>query len=204
MLDENEQSILMALLSYAKREITYKIVYYGTGLGGKTTNLKYIYGQLAAETRGEMISLATETERTLYFDFLPVDLGTIQGFRARMSLYTVPGQEEYNESRKVILRGADGIVFVADSNPLKAAENAASLQNMIENLAFYQLSLNNMPWVLQYNKRDLSNAMPFDRMEKDLNVYGVPAFEAIALEGVRVFSTLKAITKMILNTTQSN
>jgi signal recognition particle receptor subunit beta len=189
----------MALLNHAKREITYKIVYYGTGLGGKTTNLKYIFGQLAPEIRGEMISLATETERTLFFDFLPVDLGLIQGFRARMSLYTVPGQQEYNESRKVILRGADGIVFVADSNALRARENAESLQNMIDNLALYRLTLDNMPWVLQYNKRDLSNAMAFDRMQRELNFMGVPAFEAVALEGVKVFSTLKAITKLVLN-----
>jgi signal recognition particle receptor subunit beta len=189
----------MALLNHAKREITYKIVYYGTGLGGKTTNLKYIFGQLAPEIRGEMISLATETERTLFFDFLPVDLGLIQGFRARMSLYTVPGQEEYNESRKVILRGADGIVFVADSNALRSRENAESLQNMIDNLALYRLTLDNVPWVLQYNKRDLSNAMGFDRMQQELNFMGIPAFEAIALEGVKVFSTLKAITKLVLN-----
>jgi hypothetical protein len=192
----------MALLSYAKREITYKIVYYGTGLGGKTTNLKYIFNQLAPDTRGEMISLATETERTLYFDFLPVDLGTIQGFRARISLYTVPGQQEYNESRKVILRGADGIVFVADSNPLKSRENIESLQNLIDNLAQYRLTLDKIPWILQYNKRDLSSAMEFDRMEKELNFMGVPSVEAIALEGVRVFSTLKAITKEVLNKAQ--
>ncbi|MGH9549917.1 MAG: GTP-binding protein [Terriglobales bacterium] len=191
----------MALLSYAKREITYKIVYYGTGLGGKTTNLKYVYSQLKAETRGEMIVLATETERTLYFDFLPVDLGTVQGFKARISLYTVPGQEEYNESRKVILRGCDGIVFVADSDPLKARENAESLQNMIDNLALYRVSLDQIPWVLQYNKRDLSNPMPFERMEKELNIHGVPSFEAIALGGVKVFTTLKAITKLVLNAT---
>lgn len=189
----------MALLSYAKREITYKIVYYGTGLGGKTTNLKYIYSQLSPVTRGEMISLATETERTLYFDFMPVDLGRIQGFRARLSLYTVPGQEEYNESRKVILRGADGIVFVADSDPSRSAANVESLQNMIDNLALYKVSLERIPWVLQYNKRDLREAMTFDRMERELNVYGVPAFEAIALGGVKVFSTLKSITKLVLH-----
>jgi signal recognition particle receptor subunit beta len=189
----------MALLNHAKREITYKIVYYGTGLGGKTTNLKYIFGQLAPESRGEFISLATETERTLYFDFLPVDLGMVQGFRARMSLYTVPGQEEYNLSRKMILRGVDGIVFVADSNVLKSRENVESLQNMVDNLSTHRLSLNKTPWVLQYNKRDLANAMPFERMENELNRTGVPAFEAVALEGVRVFSTLKAITKLVLN-----
>jgi len=189
----------MALLNHAKREITYKVVYYGTGLGGKTTNLKYIFGQLAPESRGEFVSLATETERTLYFDFLPVDLGMVQGFRARMSLYTVPGQEEYNMSRKMILRGVDGIVFVADSNVLKSRENVESLQNMIHNLSTHRLSLDKVPWVLQYNKRDLADAMPFERMEHELNRAGVPAFEAVALEGVRVFSTLKAITKLVLN-----
>src|SRR5580658_1239265 len=162
----------MSMINYASREINCKIVYYGPGLGGKTTNLEHIYGKVQPDTRGKLISLATETERTLFFDFLPVDLGLIQGFRARMSLYTVPGQQEYNESRKVILRGADGIVFVADSNALRARENAESLQNMIDNLALYRLTLDNMPWVLQYNKRDLSNAMAFDRMQRELNFMG--------------------------------
>lgn len=189
----------MALLNHAKREITYKIVYYGTGLGGKTTNLKFIFGQLKEGVRGEMIQLATQTERTLYFDYLPVDLGAIQGFQARISLYTVPGQEEYNESRKQILRGADGIVFVADSDPLKSAQNIESLQNMIDNLALYKVSLSKVPWVLQYNKRDLRNAMPVERLEQELNIQAVPSFEAIATEGVRVFSTLKGITKLVIN-----
>ncbi len=192
----------MALVNYAAREINCKIVYYGTGLGGKTTNLKYIHSQLAPTTRGELISLATETERTLFFDFLPLDLGSVQGFKTRFSLYTVPGQVEYNASRKLILNGVDGIIFVADSDLMRAKENIESLQNMIENLAEYNLTLDNIPWVLQYNKRDLANAMPIERLEKDCNIRGVPSFEAVASEGLGVFATLKAISKLILNRLQ--
>ena len=192
----------MALVNYAAREINCKIVYYGTGLGGKTTNLKYIHSQLAPTTRGELISLATETERTLFFDFLPLDLGSVQGFKTRFSLYTVPGQVEYNASRKLILNGVDGIIFVADSDVMRAKENAESLQNMIDNLAEYNLTLDNIPWVLQYNKRDLANAMSVERMERDLNIRGIPSFEAVASEGLGVFATLKAISKLILNRLQ--
>ena len=192
----------MALVNYAAREINCKIVYYGTGLGGKTTNLKYIHSQLAPTTRGELISLATETERTLFFDFLPLDLGSVQGFKTRFSLYTVPGQVEYNASRKLILNGVDGIIFVADSDVMRAKENIESLQNMIDNLAEYNLTLDNIPWVLQYNKRDLANAMPIERLEKDCNIRGVPSFEAVASEGLGVFATLKAISKLILNRLQ--
>ncbi|MFN8655332.1 MAG: GTPase domain-containing protein [Candidatus Obscuribacterales bacterium] len=192
----------MALVNYAAREINCKIVYYGTGLGGKTTNLKYIHSQLAPTTRGELISLATETERTLFFDFLPLDLGSVQGFKTRFSLYTVPGQVEYNASRKLILNGVDGIIFVADSDVMRAKENVESLQNMIENLAEYNLTLDQIPWVLQYNKRDLANAMTIERLEKDLNIRGVPSFEAVASEGLGVFATLKAISKLILNRLQ--
>ena len=192
----------MALVNYAAREINCKIVYYGTGLGGKTTNLKYIHSQLAPSTRGELISLATETERTLFFDFLPLDLGSVQGFKTRFSLYTVPGQVEYNASRKLILNGVDGIIFVADSDLMRAKENAESLQNMIDNLAEYNLTLDNIPWVLQYNKRDLANAMSVERMEKDLNIRSIPSFEAVASEGLGVFATLKAISKLILNRLQ--
>lgn len=192
----------MPLLNYPSREITYKIVYYGTGLGGKTTNLKYIHSQLAPSTRGELISLATETERTLFFDFLPLDLGSVQGFKTRFSLYTVPGQVEYNASRKLILNGVDGIIFVADSDVMRSKENAESLQNMIDNLAEYNLTLDNIPWVLQYNKRDLANAMSVERMERDLNIRGIPSFEAVASEGLGVFATLKAISKLILNRLQ--
>lgn len=192
----------MALVNYAAREINCKIVYYGTGLGGKTTNLKYIHSQLAPTTRGELISLATETERTLFFDFLPLDLGSVQGFKTRFSLYTVPGQVEYNASRKLILNGVDGIIFVADSDIMRSKENIESLQNMIENLSEYSLTLDNIPWVLQYNKRDLASAMPIERMEKELNIRGIPSFEAVASEGLGVFATLKAISKLILNRLQ--
>lgn len=192
----------MALVNYAAREINCKIVYYGTGLGGKTTNLKYIHSQLAPTTRGELISLATETERTLFFDFLPLDLGSVQGFKTRFSLYTVPGQVEYNASRKLILNGVDGIIFVADSDPMRSKENVESLQNMIDNLQEYNLTLDNIPWVLQYNKRDLAGAMPIERLEKECNVRGVPSFEAVASEGLGVFATLKAISKLILNRLQ--
>ncbi len=188
----------MALVNYGTKEITFKLVYYGTGLGGKTTNLKVIHSQLSPQTRGELVSLATETERTLFFDFMPLDLGTINGFKARISMYTVPGQEEYNKSRKLILRDVDGIVFVADSNITRSDENKISLANMMENLQEYRLTLEDIPWVLQYNKRDLTTAMTIERMETELNDRRVPAYEAVALDGKGVFATLKAITKMML------
>ena len=164
--------------------------------------MKYIHSQLAPTTRGELISLATETERTLFFDFLPLDLGSVQGFKTRFSLYTVPGQVEYNASRKLILNGVDGIIFVGDSDVMRAKDNVESLQNMVENLAEYGLTLDSIPWVLQYNKRDLANAMPIERLEKDMNIRGVPSFEAVASEGLGVFATLKAISKLILNRLQ--
>lgn len=189
----------MALINYASREINCKIVYYGTGLGGKTTNLEYIHKQLAPGIRGEMISLATETERTLFFDFLPLDLGSVQGFKTKFSLYTVPGQVEYNASRKLILNGVDGIVFVADSQTSKWQENIESLENMVENLSEYGLTLDSVPYVLQYNKRDLPDVNNFDELERALNPKGVPSFEAVAIEGSGVFATLKAVSKAVLN-----
>ena len=189
----------MALVNCGTKEITFKLVYYGTGLGGKTTNLKVIHSQWSPHTRGELISLATETERTLFFDFMPLDLGSINGFKARISMYTVPGQEEYNKSRKLILRDVDGIVFVADSNVTRSEENQASLQNMMDNLKEYRITLDDIPWVLQYNKRDLTTAMEVERMENELNHLRVPAFEAVAMDGKGVFSTLKSITKLMLN-----
>lgn len=192
----------MAMINIPAREITCKIVYYGTGLGGKTTNLKYIYSQLAPSTRTDLISLATETERTLFFDFLGLNLGKVQGFTTRFSLYTVPGQVEYDASRKLILNGADGIIFVADSDVLRQRDNIESLQNMMDNLGEYGLTLDTMPWILQYNKRDISSAMPVDRMERDLNIRSVPSFEAVAAEGLGVFATLKAVSKLILNRLQ--
>lgn len=192
----------MAVLNIHAREIACKIVYYGTGLGGKTANLRYIYQQLAPTARTEMVSLATETERTLFFDYLGLDLGQVQGFKTRFSLYTVPGQEEYNASRKLILNGADGIIFVADSDELRRKANMESLRNMVENMRTHDMTVDSIPWILQYNKRDLSNAMSLDKMEADLNFRSVPSFESIASEGIGVFATLRCISKLILNRLQ--
>jgi signal recognition particle receptor subunit beta len=159
----------MSMINYASREINCKIVYYGPGLGGKTTNLEYVYGKVSPSTRGKLISLATETERTLFFDFLPVDLGTIRGFRTRFHLYTVPGQVYYNASRKLILKGVDGVVFVADSQTDRAEANIESMQNLYDNMAAYGYDLTRMPFVVQYNKRDLPNAAPIDELQDMLN-----------------------------------
>ena len=188
----------MALINYAAREISCKIVYYGTGMGGKTTNLEFIHKQVPPHVRGEMVSLATPTERTLYFDFLSLDLGSVQGFKTKFALYTVPGQVEYNASRKLILNGVDGIVFVADSQREKWQENIDSLANMVENLAEYNLSLEDVPWVLQYNKRDMPSAVGVEDMQRALNRAGVPAFQAVATQGLGVFDTLKAASKGVL------
>ncbi len=193
----------MAMINLFTREINCKIVYYGTGLGGKTANLKFIYSQLAPQTRGDFISLATETERTLFFDYFGLDLGTVQGFKTRFSMYTVPGQVEYNASRRLILNGADGIIFVADSDIVRRQENIEALENMKENLGSYGLSLESVPHVLQYNKRDLTSAMSLEMMESDLNPTGkIVSFEAIASNGPGVFTTLKQISKQILNRLQ--
>ena len=159
----------MSMINYASREINCKIVYYGPGLGGKTTNLEYVYGKVAPSTRGKLISLATETERTLFFDFLPVDLGTIRGFRTRFHLYTVPGQVYYNASRKLILKGVDGVVFVADSQSDRAEANVESMQNLYDNMAAYGYDITRMPFIVQYNKRDLPNASPVADLQDMLN-----------------------------------
>jgi len=159
----------MSMINYAAREINCKIVYYGPGLGGKTTNLEHIHGKVAPETRGKLISLATETERTLFFDFLPVDLGEIRGFRTRFHLYTVPGQVYYNASRKLILKGVDGVVFVADSQVDRTEANQESMQNLYDNMAEHGYDLTRLPFVVQYNKRDLPNAAPVDELEAMLN-----------------------------------
>ncbi len=153
----------MSMINYASREINCKIVYYGPGLGGKTTNLEHVYGRVQPNTRGKLISLATETERTLFFDFLPVDLGTIRGFKTRFHLYTVPGQVYYNASRKLILKSVDGIVFVADSQVERMEANQEAMQNLYENMQEYGYDLSTMPFVIQYNKRDLPNAAPLGR-----------------------------------------
>jgi signal recognition particle receptor subunit beta len=159
----------MSMINYASREINCKIVYYGPGLGGKTTNLEHVYGKVKPDTRGKLISLATETERTLFFDFLPVDLGTIRGFKTRFHLYTVPGQVYYNASRKLILKGVDGIVFVADSQVERMEANLEAMQNLYDNMAEYGYDLTKMPFIVQYNKRDLPNAAPLEELQNTLN-----------------------------------
>ncbi|MBP6771994.1 MAG: gliding-motility protein MglA [Gemmatimonadaceae bacterium] len=174
----------MSMINYASREINCKIVYYGPGLGGKTTNLEYVYGKVSPNTRGKLISLATETERTLFFDFLPVDLGTIRGFRTRFHLYTVPGQVYYNASRKLILKGVDGVVFVADSQADRAEANVESMQNLYDNMAAYGYDLTRMPFVVQYNKRDLPNAAPLAQLQDMLN----PGWEVADPERMRALA----------------
>ncbi|HEY6825223.1 MAG TPA: GTPase domain-containing protein [Gemmatimonadaceae bacterium] len=159
----------MSMINYASREINCKIVYYGPGLGGKTTNLEHVYGKVQPDTRGKLISLATETERTLFFDFLPVDLGTIRGFKTRFHLYTVPGQVYYNASRKLILKGVDGIVFVGDSQVERMEANQEAMQNLYDNMAEYGYDLTTMPFVIQYNKRDLPNAASIRELQASLN-----------------------------------
>ena len=189
----------MALINYASREINAKIVYYGPGLGGKTTNLKYIYGKLNPAIKGKLISLATELDRTLFFDFLPIDLGTIRGFKTRFHLYTVPGQVFYNASRKLILKGVDGIIFVADSQIERFDENIESFENLQDNLRAYNLSLDRIPLVLQYNKRDLPNITSVEELHKTLNPQSKYAFfEAVATQGIGLFETLKEVCKHVL------
>ena len=187
----------MSFINYSSREINCKIVYYGPGLCGKTTNLKYIFGNTAPDAKGKMISLATETDRTLFFDFLPLSLGEIQGFRTRFHLYTVPGQVFYNASRKLILKGVDGVVFVVDSQIDRMEANIESLDNLRENLADQGYDLDRIPYVVQYNKRDLPDIAPVEEMRPLLNVRPVPDFEAEATNGRGVFATLKAIAKLV-------
>ncbi|HET6762173.1 MAG TPA: GTPase domain-containing protein [Longimicrobiaceae bacterium] len=188
----------MSMINYASREINCKIVYYGPGLCGKTTNLEYIYEKVAPNTRGKLISLATETERTLFFDFLPVDLGSIRGFKTRFHLYTVPGQVYYNASRKLILKGVDGVVFVGDSQVERLDANIESMHNLYDNLSEYGLDLREIPFVIQYNKRDLPNISSLQELEQQLNPTGVPYFEAVGVRGIGVFDTLKAVSKLVI------
>jgi signal recognition particle receptor subunit beta len=188
----------MSMINYASREINCKIVYYGPGLCGKTTNLEYVYEKVAPNTRGKLISLATETERTLFFDFLPVDLGAIRGFKTRFHLYTVPGQVYYNASRKLILKGVDGVVFVADSQVERLDANIESMHNLYDNLAEYGLDLREIPFIIQYNKRDLPNTSSLQELEAQLNPNRVPHFEAVATRGIGVFDTLKAVSKQVI------
>ena len=186
------------MINYASREINCKIVYYGPGLGGKTTNVEYIHDAVAPEARGKLISLSTEGERTLFFDFLPVDLGTIRGFKTRFHLYTVPGQIYYNASRRVVLRGVDGVVFVADSQLDRQDANYEAMYNLYENLADQELDLRRIPFVIQYNKRDLPNIAPVHELERTLNPLGVQHFEAVGSRGIGVFETLKAVSKRVI------
>jgi len=188
----------VTFINYVAHEINCKIVYYGPGLGGKTTNLKYVYGITSPENRGKMISLATETERTLFFDFLPIDLGQIRNYSTRFHLYTVPGQVFYDASRKLILRGVDGVVFVADSQEERLDANLESLSNLEQNLTEHGFDLNTIPYVLQLIKRDLPGVMPVEKLQKLLRVKGEPVFEAVATQGVGVLDTLKAITRQVL------
>ena len=188
----------MSFINYSSREINCKIVYYGPGLCCKTTNLQYVYAKTSPEAKGKMISLATETERTLFFDFLPLSLGEIRGFKTRFHLYTVPGQVFYDASRKLILKGVDGVVFVGDSQLERMEANLESVDNLRVNLAEQGYDLDRVPYVIQYNKRDLPSAIPIDELHAALNPRNVPEFSAIAPQGVGVFDTLKAIAKLVL------
>ncbi|MGD8375482.1 MAG: GTPase domain-containing protein [Acidobacteriota bacterium] len=188
----------MTFINYAAREINCKLVYYGPGLGGKTTNLEYVYSRTNPNAKGKLISLATESDRTLFFDFLPLELGTIRGFRTRFHLYTVPGQVFYDASRRLILKGADGVVFVADSQEARMDANEESIRNLRENLGSHQLDLETIPYILQLNKRDLPGAVPVDRMTRQLRVKDEPVVEAVATTGLGVFETLKAVARLVL------
>jgi len=188
----------MSFINYSAREISCKIVYYGPGLCGKTTNLHYIYNKVTPDSKGKMISLATKTERTLFFDFLPLALGSIKGFKIRFHLYTVPGQIFYDASRKLILRGIDGVIFVADSQVERTEANIESLENLSKNLKEQGFELENLPYVIQYNKRDLPNVVPLDELERTLNPRKVPSYEAVAPKGTGVFETLKDVAKLVI------
>ncbi len=191
----------MAMINYATKEIQFKIVYYGPALCGKTTNLQYIHGQSEPERKGELVSLATASDRTLFFDFLPLNAMAIEGFRTKFQLYTVPGQVIYNATRKLVLRSVDGIVFVADSQWDKMAENVESFQNLQDNLNQYGIALDDVPYVLQYNKRDLERIAPVHYLEYLLNnrKVRVPSYESVATEGDGVFKTLNTIARLLLH-----
>ena len=188
----------MSFVNHAAREINCKIVYYGAGMSGKTTNLQWICEQSLGSTGGKMISLATETDRTLFFDFLPLDLGQIRGFKVRFHLYTVPGQVVYEASRNLILRGADGVVFVADSRMERMDANLVALDNLIENLKGLERDFASLPYALQLNKRDLPEALPAEQLKQVLARKDEPVFEAVAFKGVGVFETLREIGRMVL------
>ena len=188
----------MVLFNYATKEITAKIVYYGPGLCGKTTNLQFVYDSLPSNNKSKMLSLATKTDRTLFFDFLPLDLGKIRGMRTKLQLYTVPGQVYYNSTRQLVLKGADGVVFVADSQDFAVDANLESLQNLEDNLKRQGVRIREMPLVIQYNKRDLPNALGVAELNKEINKLGVPSYESVATTGLGVEETLKGITQLVL------
>ena len=188
----------MSFINYSAREINFKIVYYGPGLCGKTTNLEHIYKVSKPEAKGKMVSLATETERTLFFDFLPLDLGQIRGFKTRFHLYTVPGQVFYDASRKLILRGVDGVCFVADSQEARMDANLESLENLRHNLQEQGFNLDELPYVIQYNKRDMPEIVTVEELAGQLNPTQVPEFEAIAIDGTGVFETLKGLARQVI------
>ena len=188
----------MPLVHYAAREILCKVVYYGPARSGKTTNLQWVHRAVPADRRTEMVSLATENDRTLFFDYLPLDLGRISGFETRFQLYTVPGQVYYNRTRKLVLRGADGVVFVADSDPRRQGDNIESLRNLQENLLEHGFDIREIPLVLQYNKQDLADALPVPELEDALNFRDVPARSAEAIRGVGVLETLRTVSELVL------
>jgi mutual gliding-motility protein MglA len=194
----------MSLINYSSREINCKIVYYGPGLCGKTTNIQYVYNKVDPATKGKLITLATEMDRTLFFDFLPLELGTVKGFKTRFHLYTVPGQVYYDASRKLILRGVDGIVFVADSQSARYDANIESLYNLHDNLEEYKLNLQDVPFVVQYNKRDMNDVIPVEELEQELNPEKFPSFPAVAVNGDGVFDTLKCVAKGVLKKLSQN
>jgi len=188
----------MSFVNYNTKEINCKIVYYGPGLGGKTTNIQHVYQKTAGGAKGEMVSLNSENERTIFFDFLPLDLGEIRGFKTRFHLYTVPGQVFYESSRKLILRGVDGVVFVADSQVERMEANIESLKSLENNLAEQGYDIENIPIVFQWNKRDLPNVSPVEDLNMTLNQFNRPAYEGVATDGGGVFETLKVISKLVL------
>jgi signal recognition particle receptor subunit beta len=188
----------MVQINFALKEVNCKVVYYGPGMSGKTTNLEIVHQKAPEENKGELTSISTDGDRTLFFDFMPLDLGNVAGMRTKFQLYTVPGQVYYNSTRKLVLQGVDGVIFVADSDPEKMDENIESYANLIENLAEYGKDVRELPHVLQYNKRDLPNALPVAEIDKKLNKFGVPTFEAVAYTGEGVFPTLKTLAAMVL------
>jgi signal recognition particle receptor subunit beta len=195
---------IVPFINFPAREINCKLVYYGPGLGGKTANLQWIYDHTGTTQKGKMVSLATETDRTLFFDFLPLDLGTVRGFKTRFHLYTVPGQVFYEASRRLILKGADGVVFVADSQEERLDANLETLDNLREHLKDHNLDFNTIPYVLQLNKRDLPNILPVEELQKQLSVKGEPAIEAVAITGQGIFDTLKEVAKLVLADLKKN